>query len=59
MDLQHDSVVYMVENFCSRASPYKQSGGRKEGNRAARVGGEGVWGWCAPSPLYIEGWAQP
>ena len=45
--------------FLQQGFAYKQSGGREEGSRAARVGGEGVGGWCAPSPLYIEGWAQP
>ena len=59
MDLQHDGVVYMVENFCCRASPTNSREGERKGSRAARVGGEGVGGWCAPSPLYIERWAQP
>ena len=44
--------------FLQQGFAYKQSGGREEGSRAARVGGEGVGG-CAPSPLYIEGWAAP
>src|SRR3954464_7209592 len=58
LDLQHDGVVYMVESFCSRASPTRsREGEREEGSRAASFGGEGVWRWCAPSPLYIEGWA--
>ena len=59
MDLQHDGVVYMVENFCSRASPTNSREGERKGSRAARVGGEGVGGWCAPTPLYIEEGAQP
>ena len=45
--------------FLQQGFAYKQSGGREEGSRAARVGGEGVGGWCAPTPLYIEGGAQP
>ena len=59
MDLQHDGVVYMVENFCSRASPTNSPEGERKGSRAARVGGEGVGGWCAPTPLYIEGGRSP
>src|SRR3954465_3745780 len=43
--------------FLLQGFAYTQSGGREEGSRAARVGGEGVRGWCAPSPLYIEGGA--
>src|SRR3954465_10480627 len=43
--------------FLQQGFAYKQSGGREEGSRAARVGGEGVRGWCAPTPLYIEGGA--
>src|SRR3954468_20821662 len=57
LDLQHDGVVYMVENFSSRASPTNIREGERKGSRAARVGGEGVGGWCAPTPLYIEGGA--
>src|SRR3954469_6683757 len=56
LDLQHDGVVYMVENFCCRASPTNSREGERKVSRAARVGGEGVGGWCAPSPIYIEGW---
>src|SRR3954467_10722090 len=41
--------------FLQQGFAYKQSGGREEGSRAARVGGEGVRGWCPPTPLYIEG----
>src|SRR4051812_1071527 len=58
LDLQHDAVVYMVENFCSRALPPNSREGERRA--AGRLGLEGkVWGggWCAPSPLYIEGWA--
>src|SRR3954467_6961186 len=45
--------------FLQQGFAYTQSGGREreEGSRAARVGGGGVGGGCAPSPLYIEGWA--
>src|SRR3954464_13921850 len=59
LDLQHDGVVYMVENFCSRASPTNSREGERKGSRAARVGGEVVGGWCAPTPLYIEGGRSP
>src|SRR3954468_16753802 len=59
LDLQHDGVVYMVENFCSRASPTNSREGERKGSRAARVGGEDVRGWCAPTPLYIEGGRSP
>src|SRR3954471_5540158 len=59
LDLQHDGVVYMVENFCSRASPTNSREGERKGSKAARVGGEGVWGWYAPTPLYIEGGRSP
>ena len=45
--------------FLQQGFAYKQSGGREEGSRAARVGGEGVGGWCAPTPLYIEGGRSP
>ena len=60
MDLQHDGVVYMVENFCSRASPTNSREGEWKGSRATRVwrkvcvGGRG-----RTSPLYIEEGAQP
>src|SRR3954471_6343604 len=59
LDLQHDGVVYMVENFCSRASPTSS----QEGERRAvgRLGLEGkvcmVGGRGRTSPLYIEGGA--
>ena len=45
--------------FLQQGFAYKQSGGRERGatGRLA-LGGEGVGGWCAPSPLYIEGWAD-
>src|SRR3954471_3862655 len=57
LDLQRDGAVQVVESFCSRASPTRsREGEREEGSRAARLEGK-VWGWCAPSPLYIEGWA--
>ena len=59
MDLQHDGVVYMVENFCSRASPTNSREGERKASKAARVWRRGVWGWCAPTPLYIEEGAQP
>ena len=57
MDLQHDGVVYMVENFCYRASPTNSREGERKASKAARVWRRGVWGWCAPTPLYIEGGA--
>ena len=59
MDLQHDGVVYMVENFCSRASPTNSREGERKASKAARVWRRGVWGWCAPTPLYIEGGRSP
>src|SRR3954470_7524287 len=45
--------------FLQQGFAYKQSGGREEGSRAARVGGEGVrdGGRGRTSPLYIEGGA--
>src|SRR4051812_9519881 len=44
--------------FLQQGFAYTQSGGR-ERRAAGQLGIEGkVWGgWCAPSPLYIEGWA--
>src|SRR3954462_14975394 len=34
LDLQHDGVVYMVENFCTRASPTSsREGERREAGR--------------------------
>ena len=38
--------------FLQQGFAYKQSGGREEGSRAARVGGEGVGGG-APPALFI------
>src|SRR3954466_2999533 len=38
--------------FLQQGFAYKQSGGREEGSRAARVGGEGGGGLSAPSPIY-------
>src|SRR3954469_10489257 len=67
LDLQHDGVVYMVENFCSRASPTNSWEGERKGSRATRVwrqgvGGEGVHqpsiyrgGGGGPPALYIRG----
>src|SRR4051812_36735102 len=59
LDLQRDGAVYVVESFCSRASPTRsREGEREEGSRAARV-----WRRCVgrgrPIPLYIEGGGQP
>src|SRR3954468_12097460 len=42
--------------FLQQGFAYTQSGGREEGSRATRLE-ERCGGWCAPSPLYIEGWA--
>src|SRR4051812_44127241 len=44
--------------FLQQGFAYTQSGGRERGGAAGRLGLEGrcVWGWCAPRPLYIEGW---
>src|SRR5215216_2523277 len=56
LDLQHDGVVYMVENFCSRASPTNSREGERKGSRAARVGGEGVCvGGVHPQPSIYRG----
>src|SRR3954469_12524818 len=42
--------------FLQQGFAYKQSGGREEGSRAARVGGEGVGGLVRPhSSLYRGG----
>jgi hypothetical protein len=57
LDLQHDGVVLMVENFCSRASPTcsrEIEKWRAAIEPAARVGGGGG---CAPALPYIGGWA--
>src|SRR3954468_2834465 len=59
LDLQHDGVVYMVENFCSRASPTNSREGERKGSRATRVWRQGVGGRGRTSPLYIEGGGQP
>ena len=48
MDLQHDGVVYMVENFCSRASPTNSREGERKASKAARVWRIG--GGHSPSP---------
>src|SRR3954468_15485634 len=54
LDLQHDGVVYMVENFCSRASPTNSREGERKAARQlgleARCRGRG-----RTSPLFIEG----
>ena len=56
MYLQDDSVVYMVENFCNRASP---TNSRERERRAAtrRLGFEEVWGEGAPLPSLYRGLA--
>src|SRR3954469_24901646 len=55
LDLQRDGAVQVVESFCSRASPTRsREGEREEGNRAARVGGGGVWG-VRPQPSLYRG----
>src|SRR4051812_12155583 len=54
LDLQHDGVVYMVENFCCRASPTNSREGERKVSRAARVGGEGV-GVVRPHPSLYRG----
>src|SRR3954463_15602440 len=58
LDLQHDGVVYMVESFCSRASPTNSREGERKVARLlgleARCRGRG-----RTSPLYIEGAARP
>src|SRR3954467_1057254 len=61
LDLQHDGVVYMVENFCCRASPTRSREG--EGRAAGRLGWEGKgcgWGEGAHQPsIYRGGCGQP
>src|SRR3954469_18510883 len=61
LDLQHDGVVYMVENFCSRASPTSSREGERRA--AGRLGLEGkVYGWGegAHQPsIYRGGAASP
>src|SRR4051812_38743822 len=59
LDLQHDGVVYMVENFCSRASPTNSREGERKGSRAARVGREGVWEGAPHPSLYRGGADSP
>ena len=59
LDLQHDGVVYMVENFCSRASPTNSREGERKAARQlgleARCRGEGAH---QPS-IYRGGGGQP
>jgi hypothetical protein len=57
LNQQHDGVVIMVENFCSRASPTcsrERAKWRGSNWLAARVGRERG---CAPALPYIGGWA--
>jgi hypothetical protein len=57
LDQQHDGVVLMVENFCSRASPTcsrEKEKLRAAVRPAARVGRGGGYGPALP---YIGGWA--
>src|SRR3954466_14268490 len=44
LDLQHDGVAYMVENFCSRASPTNSREGERKASKAARFWRRGVYG---------------
>src|SRR3954468_11247464 len=44
LDLQHDGVVYMVENFCCRASPTNSREGERKVARLLGLGGRCVWG---------------
>src|SRR3954470_12677827 len=39
LDLQHDGVVYMVENFCCRASPTNSRKGERKVARRLGFGG--------------------
>jgi hypothetical protein len=57
LDQQHDGVVLMVENFCSRASPTCscERGKWRSSNRLAARVGRG--GGCALALPYIGGWA--
>ena len=60
MDLQHDGVVYMVENFCCRASPTNSREGERKIARLLGLGGRCVVGGRGrTTPLYIEGGGQP
>src|SRR3954464_8303199 len=58
LDLQHDGVVYMVESFCSRASPTNSREGERRVARQlgleARCVGEG-----AHHPSIYRGGGQP
>src|SRR3954470_18208407 len=56
LDLQHDGVVYMVENFCSRASPTNSREGERRA--AGQLGLEGkVWGVVRTHPSLYRGGA--
>src|SRR5215216_913355 len=55
LDLQHDGVVYLVENFCSRASPANSREGERKAAGLLGLGGRCVGGRGRTSPLYIEG----
>src|SRR3954463_6847142 len=44
LDLQHDGVVYMVENFCCRASPTNSREGERKVARLLGLGGRCVCG---------------
>ena len=60
MDLQHDGVVYMVENFCCRASPTNSREGERKVARLLGLGGRCVWGEGAHHPsIYRGGAASP
>src|SRR3954465_6398567 len=63
LDLQHDGVVYMVENFCCRASPTNSRKGERKVARQLGFGGEGcvvVVGEGAHHPsIYRGGAASP
>ena len=59
MDLQHDGVVYMVENFCCRASPTR-SREREIWRAAVWWIGLKEWGWRdAPLPSIYRELAGP
>src|SRR3954465_11613978 len=58
LDLQHDGMVYMVENFCRRASPTNSREGERKAARRLGFGGE-VCGFGAPHPSLYRGGHRP
>src|SRR3954462_8249987 len=59
LDLQHDGVVYMVENFCCRASPTNSREGERKVARLLGLGGRCVCGEGAHPPSIYRGGGSP